>query len=134
MGYHASVCHLVGLERSLAIYWPFRPFLIPNTPGYIQFLCEMAILSDFHMLFGALDAIGSKICVVTSLTDWLGPFTMLIRESFLQTTSSFVLVGALERFSGVSQAFEAFLGGIDFLHDRALARRRPPSHLGRQGL
>ena len=79
---------------SLAIYWPFRPFLIPNTPGYIQFLCEIAILSDFHMLFGALDAIGSKICVVTSLTDWLGPFTMLIRESFLQTTSSFVLVGA----------------------------------------
>ena len=42
---------------------------------------------------------------------------MLIGKSFVHTPSSFALVGALERFLGVSLAFGLFLGGIDFLHD-----------------
>ena len=71
----------------------------------------------FSHAFGPLDAIGSKFCVVTPATNWPRLFTMLIRKSFVHTTSSFALVGALERFSGVSQASGPFLGGIDFLHD-----------------
>ena len=46
---------------------------------------------------------------------------MLIGKRFVYTTSSFALVGALERFLGVSHALEPLLSGIDFLHDRALA-------------
>jgi hypothetical protein len=58
----------------------------------------------------------------------------------VHTTSSFALIGALERFSGVSQAFGPFLGGIDVFtiehwHDgdrhRAKADRGPGTrHVG----
>jgi hypothetical protein len=66
---------------------------------------------DFERIspaFGSLDAIGSKFCVVTSPTNQPRLFTMLIKNYFAYNPSSFALVGALERFSGVSQASGPF--------------------------
>ena len=111
------------LERFSAVS---QPFLSRISAVFSRFSAKNAWLhtvsmgnGDFELflhVLGPSNAIDSKFCVVTASSDSPRLFATLIRSFLVHTTSGFTLVGALGRFSGVSQAFGPFSKGIDSMH------------------